>query len=234
MQAQNYIYKHPAYICLAMKYVVSLFLCSIFYKSYAQPFYIIGKEVNPYHYTITKSFTFQKACVASAHPLASMVGVAVMHHGGNAFDAIIATQLALAVVYPGAGNIGGGGFLLARDMHGKLTAIDYREKAPAAASRNMYLDSAGNVINGLSENGHLSCGVPGTVAGLFATLQYARLPFKELIQPAIDFGRKRFTITENEADALNANKKFFLQYNTQPVPFVKTIRMESRRHFIAA
>src|SRR4051794_8096725 len=96
---------------------------------------IVGaqKEVNPYHYTSTKSVTYSKACVASAHPLASKVGVAIMKHGGNGFDAMIATQLALAVVYPEAGNIGGGGFLIGRKNNGKLVALDYREAASSKA-----------------------------------------------------------------------------------------------------
>src|SRR5581483_5832861 len=108
-----------------------------------------------------------KGAVVSAHPLASQAGVAILQKGGNAFDAMIATQLALAVVYPGAGNIGGGGFLTARKSDGELIALDYREEAPSKASRDMYLDKNGNAQNELSQNGHLSSGVPGTVAGLF-------------------------------------------------------------------
>src|SRR4051812_7095904 len=165
-----------------------------------------GKEVDPYHYSSVKSVTYSKACVASAHPIASEVGVAIMKSGGNAFDAMIATQLTLAVVYPGAGNIGGGGFLMARKADGKFVALDFREKAPGKASRDMYLDKNGNPQNELSENGHLSSGVPGTVAGLFATLPYAKLPFKKLIQPAIDLAEKGFVITAHEANALNETK----------------------------
>ncbi len=168
-----------------------LLLCISLYAN-AQNIVGAGKEADPYHYVSVKSVTYSKACVASAHPLASEVGVAIMKRGGNAFDAIIATQLALAVVYPGAGNIGGGGFLIARKKDGKLIAVDYREAAPSKASRDMYLDKNGNPQNNLSENGHLSSGVPGTVAGLFATVKYAKLPFKELIQPAIDLAEKGF------------------------------------------
>src|SRR5664279_1956567 len=124
--------------------------------------------------------------VVSAHPLASRVGLQVLKSGGNAIDAAIATQLALAVVYPGAGNIGGGGFMVAHLANGKNLSIDFREKAPGAASRDMYLDSAGQVRTSLSQNGTLSSGVPGTIAGIFEELKYARLPFKKLIQPAID------------------------------------------------
>jgi gamma-glutamyltranspeptidase/glutathione hydrolase len=180
-----------------------------------------GKEVDPYHYTSLKSVTYSIACVASAHPLASEVGVAIMKHGGNGFDAMIATQLALAVVYPGAGNIGGGGFLTGRKSNGELIALDYREAAPSKASRDMYLDKNGNAQNELSENGHSSSGVPGTVAGLFATLKYAKLPFKELIQPAIDLAENGFVITPHDASALNGAKNEFIKYSTRPTVFVK-------------
>lgn len=180
-----------------------------------------GKKVDPYKYTITKTATFTKASVASAHPLASMVGAAIMQQGGNAFDAAIATQLALAVVYPGAGNLGGGGFLLARKSNGDLIGLDYREKAPASASRDMYLDKNGTALTNLSQNGHLSSGVPGTVAGLFATFPYAKLPFKTLIQPAIDLAENGFVITEHEARSLNGNKNDFIKYSTKPSAFIK-------------
>ena len=184
---------------------------------------IVGpqKPVNPYAYSVVKSGIFNKASVSSAHPLASMVGVAIMQQGGNAFDATIATQLALAVVYPGAGNIGGGGFTLARKKNGTLIGIDYREAAPAKATRDMYLDPAGNVQETLSQSGHLAAGVPGTIAGIFATLTHAKLPFAQLIQPAIDLAKKGFVITEKEAASLNGTKKDFVKYSTKPTAFVR-------------
>lgn len=184
---------------------------------------IVGptKAVNPYQYIVVKSGTFNSASVTSAHPLASMVGAAIMKQGGNAFDATIATQFALAVVYPGAGNIGGGGFTLSRKKDGSLIGIDYREAAPAKATRDMYLDAAGNAQDALSQNGHLASGVPGTVAGIFATLPYAKLPFAALIQPAIDLARYGFVITEREASSLNSTKKDFIKYSTKPSVFVK-------------
>ena len=123
----------------------------------------------------------------------------ILKSGGNAIDAAIATQLALAVVYPGAGNIGGGGFMVAHLANGKNLTIDFREKAPEAASRNMYLDAKENVIHGKSENGHLAAGVPGTIAGIFTYYPYAKLPFKKLIQPAIDLAENGFAITAAEA-----------------------------------
>ncbi|MBN9297827.1 MAG: gamma-glutamyltransferase [Filimonas sp.] len=204
-----------------MKKVVLSFLllASVVTSVHAQP--IIGKTVDPFHYNEQKTETFGKVAVVSAHPLASMIGAAIMKKGGNAFDAAIATQLALAVVYPGAGNIGGGGFLLGRKQNGDLIALDYREKAPAKSSRDMYLDKNGNAQTNLSQNGHLAAGVPGTISGLFATLPYAKLPFKELIQPAIDLAEYGFVITEREAMNLNNTKDAFLKYNTQSIAFIK-------------
>src|SRR4051812_13257462 len=168
-----------------------------------------GKEVDPYHYTSTKNITITHGCVVSAQPLASEIGLAILKRGGNAFDAMIATQLALAVVYPAAGNLGGGGFTVARTNNDSLIALDYREMAPSKATRNMYIDSAGNARTDWSQNGHLSSGVPGTIAGLFAEHQYAKLSFKELIQPAIDLAEKGFVLTKNEAVSFNSNKEEF-------------------------
>ncbi len=186
-----------------------------------------GKIVDPYHYAQTKSGTFTKAAVATAHPLASAVGAATMREGGNAFDAAIAVQLALAVVYPDAGNLGGGGFLLGRNKDGKNIAIDFREKAPGLATADMYLDKDGNAQSELSENGHLSSGVPGTVAGLFATLPYAKLPFEKLIEPAIELAEYGFVITKEQAEEFNEIKTDFIKYNTSNVPFVKNINWKA-------
>src|SRR5258708_36218216 len=122
-------------------------------------------NIDPYQYTIQKKIVCENGAVVSAHPLASKVGVNILKMGGNAIDAAIATQLALAVVYPGAGNIGGGGGLVGHLDNGKNIAIDFRETAPAKANRDMYLDSNGNAQMKLSQDGHLAAGVPGTVAG---------------------------------------------------------------------
>ncbi len=173
------------------------------------------------NYTSQKTASCSKGAVVSAHPLASMVGLEILKKGGNAIDAAIATQLALAVVYPGAGNIGGGGFMVAHLKNGKNITIDYREKAPAKASRDMYLDSVGNPLLNLSQDGHLASGVPGTIAGLFAGMKYAKLPFKTLIQPAIDLAEKGFAITKSQASSFNNSKKEFIALNTSPVAFVK-------------
>jgi len=187
-----------------------------------QPIVGAGKQVDPYHFTSTKKVTVKNGCVASAHPIASEIGLVILKKGGNAFDAMIATQLALAVVYPAAGNLGGGGFTVARTSNSELLSLDYREMAPLKGSRNMYIDSAGNARTDWSQNGHLSVGVPGTVAGIFAEYKYAKLPFKELIQPAIDLAENGFVLTENEARSFNGNKEDFIKYNTKPAPLVKT------------
>ena len=183
---------------------------------------IFAQDINAYNYSIEKKVECSNGAVVSAHPLASKVGLSILRKGGNAIDAAIATQLALAVVYPGAGNIGGGGFMVARLQNGKLLTLDYREKAPAAASRDMYLDEKGNARTDLSQNGHLAAGVPGTVAGLFAAHAYGKLPFAKLIQPAIDLAEKGFAITDAEARSLNATQVMFIKLNTVASPFVKT------------
>ena len=162
---------------------------------------------DPFHYSTNKKVTVSKGAVVSAHPLASKVGVEILKKGGNAVDAAIATQLALAVVYPAAGNLGGGGFLVGRLSNGKNLSLDYREKAPAKASRDMYLDANGNPQMKLSQDGHLASGVPGTVAGLFAAHHYAKLPFSKLINPAIELAEKGFAITAREAHSLNDLQK---------------------------
>lgn len=155
------------------------------------------------------------AMVVSAHPLASKVGADVLRKGGNAIDASIATQFALAVVHPAAGNIGGGGFMVVRMTNGSTDALDYREKAPSAASTDMYVGETGEVEAGLSQYGHLASGVPGTVAGLWAAHQkYGSTPWAELVQPAIDLAIKGFTLTEKEASGLNRMQEDLKKYNT--------------------
>ncbi|MGZ5220959.1 MAG: gamma-glutamyltransferase, partial [Chitinophagaceae bacterium] len=179
--------------------------------------------INPYKYTIQKKVIAENGAVVSAHSLASQTGVEILKIGGNAVDAAIATQLALAVVYPGAGNLGGGGFLVARLNDGKEISIDYREMAPGKAHRDMYLDSSGEARTDKSQDGHLSSGVPGTVAGLFASAKYAKLSFDKLIQPAIDLAEKGFVIGESEANSLNGLQEELKKHNTIPPVFVKRV-----------
>ena len=183
--------------------------------------------IDQYKYSIQKKVIAEHGAVVSAHALASKVGIEILKSGGNAIDAAIATQLALAVVYPNAGNLGGGGFMVARLHDGKLVAIDYREKAPGKAHRDMYLNAAGEPQLELSQNGHLSAGVPGTVAGLFESARYAKLSFEKLIQPAIDLAEKGFAISEKEARAFNSLKDEFLKYSTQATAFVKNVEWKA-------
>ncbi|MES1218923.1 MAG: gamma-glutamyltransferase [Bacteroidota bacterium] len=179
--------------------------------------------IDPFHFTIQKKIISENGAVVSAHPLASKIGVEILKEGGNAFDAAIATQLALAVVYPNAGNIGGGGFMVARLAGGTLLALDYREAAPGRANRDMYLDSSGNPLNDKSVNGHLASGIPGTVAGLFAAAKYAKLDFKKLIQPAIELAEKGFVLTEREAESFNDIQADLKKFNSVAPVFVKEV-----------
>lgn len=159
-----------------------------------------------------------KAMVVSAREEASKIGVEIMKQGGNAFDAMIATDLALAVCYPFAGNIGGGGFMVYRTANGEVGALDYREKAPMAAFKEMYLDAEGNIIQGKSTLGALSVGVPGTIAGLFAVHQkFGTLPFHQLIQPAIDLAKKGVVVTKNQAISLQNALGDFQNANQQKI-----------------
>ena len=165
--------------------------------------------------------TADSAMVVSAHPLASRAGVMILRKGGNAVDAAIATQLALAVVYPSAGNIGGGGFMVLRLKDGTSTTLDYRERAPAKATTNMYLDEQSEVITDLSARGHLACGVPGTVAGLVEShAKYGRLPWKDLVQPAIDLALQGFVLTAREAESLNDLQEELKKFNSIPPEFL--------------
>lgn len=164
-----------------------------------------------------------KAMVVSAHPLASQVGVDIMKKGGNAIDAVVAVQLALTVVFPAAGNIGGGGFLVYRKADGTVDALDFREKAPALATTKMYQDKNGNVIPGLSSFGHLAAGVPGSVDGMIEShKKYGKLPWKEVVQPAIDLALNGFKLTDREAKNLNNVQNGLIKYNTvQPAFLLK-------------
>jgi gamma-glutamyltranspeptidase/glutathione hydrolase len=151
-----------------------------------------GDMVSPSHGT--------KGMIATVQPEASRVGVAVLQEGGNAIDAAVAAGFALAVAYPGAGNIGGGGFLLFRRPDGEVHFLDYREKAPAKATANMYLDSHGDVVPDLSTIGYKSIAVPGSVAGLvYAEQHWGKLSLKQVMEPAIRLARDGFVLDYDEA-----------------------------------
>lgn len=164
----------------------------------------------------------EKAMVVSARIEASKIGASILKKGGNAYDAMIATHFALAVVYPVAGNIGGGGFLVYRNNNGTKGALDFREKAPITAHKNMYLDSLGNVIKNKSILGANAVGVPGSVAGIFEVYKkFGSLPFKELIQPAINLARNGITVTKKQANDLNNATEKIEKANTYKTVFNK-------------
>ncbi len=145
----------------------------------------------------------ENGMVVTAQHLATNVGVDVLKDGGNAVDAAVAVGYALAVVYPAAGNLGGGGFMTIQLADGRKTFLDFREKAPLAASANMYLDASGNVIKGASTNGHLAVGVPGTVSGLeLALAKYGTMKRAALIAPAIRYAQDGFVLDQGDVDML--------------------------------
>jgi len=163
-----------------------------------------------------------KAMIVSARAEASKIGVEILKKGGNAFDAMIATDLALAVCYPYAGNIGGGGFMVYRLENGTIGALDYREKAPLAATKQMYLDSLGNVIPNLSTKGGLAVGVPGTIAGLFEVHdKFGSLPIQTIMQPVIDLANRGFVVTKKQQAVLDEKRKDFLEVNKDTILFAK-------------
>jgi len=162
----------------------------------------------------------ENAMVVSARKEASNIGIEILKKGGNAFDAMMATELALAVSYPSAGNIGGGGFMVFRKSDGTTGALDYRERAPIKSTKDMYLDKNGNIIQGLSMVGALSVGVPGTIAGIFeAHKKYGTLSVKEIISPVIELAEKGVIITENQKNRIDENRKYFKLVNKSVIPF---------------
>jgi gamma-glutamyltranspeptidase / glutathione hydrolase len=152
----------------------------------------------------------ENGMVVSAQHLATQVGVDVLKRGGNAVDAAVAVGYALAVVYPAAGNLGGGGFMTIQLADGRKTFLDFRETAPKAATPNMYLDKDGNVIKGLSTQGHLAVGVPGSVSGMeYAREKYGTMKRAELIGPAIQFAERGFVLDQGDVDMLHTATKDF-------------------------
>ena len=155
-----------------------------------------------------------KAAVVSARQEASDIGLNIIAKGGNAFDAMTATDLALSVCYPNAGNIAGGGFLVYRTTDGKFGSLDYREKAPEQATRDMYLDSDGNVISGKSTIGGLAVGIPGTIAGLYEIhKKFGTMPWKDLVQPAINLAKNGYKVTNKQKRSFDSKKEDFIKIN---------------------
>lgn len=163
-----------------------------------------------------------EAMVVSAREEASEIGLMVLKKGGNAFDAMIATEMALAVAFPFAGNLGGGGFMVYRMADGEIGTLDYREKAPLASRKNMYLDDEGNVIPGLSTKGALAVGVPGTVAGIYEVhKKFGTLPWEEILDPVIQLAKKGVVVTEKQAKSFDNHRKDIIEVNGPETLFAK-------------
>ena len=170
----------------------------------------------------TKALEFKNGAVVSAHPEATAVGVAILKKGGNAVDATVAVKFALAVVYPNAGNLGGGGFLIYRSAKGDLSSMDFREKAPALASKDMFLDVNGDAISDKSKEGHLAAGVPGTVAGMTELhKKYGKLKWADVVEPAFQLATKGFKITKQQVNELNRLKSKFQEFNPLGMSLIK-------------
>ena len=164
----------------------------------------------------------EQAMVVSAREEASKIGVAILKQGGNAYDAMVATELALAVSYPYAGNLGGGGFMVYRHANGDVGAIDYREKAPMAASRDMYLDEDGNVIPGKSTLGAMAVGIPGTVAGVFEVhRKFGSIPMSKILEPVIDLAKKGVVVTKKQEERIKRYQPYFPKANKSEILFDK-------------
>ena len=164
----------------------------------------------------------EHAMVVSAREEASRIGSEIMKKGGNAFDAMVATEMALAVTFPYAGNLGGGGFIVYRTQYGEIGAFDYREKAPIAATKNMYLDENGVFLQEKSKVGGLAVGVPGTIAGIFAVHQkLGSLPMEEILQPVIDLANNGYVITKKQALRFAEYKPIFEEVNGESSIYTK-------------
>ncbi len=176
-------------------------------------------------FSCNNSLSPKNGMVSSAHPLASQVGIDVLKMGGNAFDAAIAVHFTLSVVYPQAGNLGGGGFVVYRLENGENGSLDFREKAPNKSSRDMYLtESDGELIvsNNKSRLGHLASGVPGSVDGMVELYEkFGSLDWEELINPSIEYANKGFNITEKQSVGLNNVKESLTKVNNKPIAFLK-------------
>ena len=173
-------------------------------------------ETNP----TKRGLVTDKAMVVSARKEASKIGTEIMKLGGNAFDAMMATEMALAVTYPYAGNLGGGGFLVYRMADGEVGALDYREKAPLAAIKGMYLDEDGNIIKGKSTLGSLAIGVPGTIAGVFkAQERFGHLDIVTILKPVIELAENGFTITQKQELRFKGYDSLFKVINGKEILF---------------
>ena len=179
-------------------------------------------------------FIAEKAMVVSARAEASKIGSDILAKGGNAFDAMVAVELALAVAYPYAGNIGGGGFMVYRKANGEIGALDYREKAPMAATKDMYLDDDDNIIPGKSTLGAMAVGIPGTIAGVFAVHdKFGSLPIDSILQPVIDLAIKGVVVTKKQSDRIREYQPYFRKINKDSIILNKPWKTSDTIKYIA-
>lgn len=193
--------------------ICTLFLCFFNCKNANKPSAIK---------TVNRGLIAKNAMVVSAREEASKIGVSILKKGGNAFDAMIATEFALAVAYQNAGNIGGGGFMVYREANGQVGALDYREKAPLGATKDMYLDSLGNVIPNKSTLGAMAVGVPGTVAGMFKVHEkFGSLPILEILKPVIELAKNGVVVTKLQEERLASYREILVDANEDSIIFSK-------------
>ena len=169
-----------------------------------------------------KNIKTPKAAVVSARIEASKIGAQILEKGGTAFDAMIATNFALAVCFPNAGNISGGGFMVYRKKNGEIGSIDYREMAPLKAHEKMFQNKFGEVLPEKSTKGGLAVGVPGTIAGLFEIhRKFGTLPIEDLIKPSIDLAKNGFVVTEGQKSSLESKRSEFIEVNGEKTFYAK-------------
>ncbi|MDG2341714.1 MAG: gamma-glutamyltransferase [Cytophagales bacterium] len=198
------------------------FKISLFYKILISIFFILSCN------EIKKETIYKKGMVSSAHPIASKVGLDILKNGGNAFDAAIGVHFALSVVYPNAGNIGGGGFAVYRLNDGEVGSLDFREKAPLKSYKDMYISNSDDgltVVDKKSKIGHLASGVPGSVDGMVKLYEkFGSLDWKLLLEPSIEMAKNGFSLTHKQSNSLNRVMILFDSINDSEVSFVKEIK----------
>src|SRR4030095_6031127 len=206
---------------LSIFIIIPMVLLFLYYASYFNDPLNTSTKKNKETLKFKSDVSGKNGMVSSASKYASQVGVDILKKGGNAIDAAVAMGFVLSVTYPQAGNIGGGGFMVIRTKD-TITSIDYREKAPLASIRNMYLDSKGNFLADKSQEGHLSTGVPGSVAGLLYALEkYGSLTRDDVLDPAIDLAENGFEIESRFAESLNSSYNTFRKYPSTKKVFTK-------------
>ncbi|RKS50633.1 gamma-glutamyltranspeptidase/glutathione hydrolase [Gillisia mitskevichiae] len=200
-----------------MKKLILLIIFSFFLACKSDPASTTEKKPTPEVGLITEN-----AMVVSARAEASQIASDIMKQGGNAFDAMVATEMALAVSYPFAGSLGGGGFMVYRKANGEIGSLDFREKAPLAATKDMYLDENGNAVSEKSQLGSLAIGVPGTVAGIFSVHEkLGSLPIGTILAPVIALAKRGYVVTEGQAKSFNNHQQLFRQVNKDSILYTK-------------